>query len=182
MRASIAKFLLIFAALTLLVPESYARRIGGGRSFGRSSQMMRQRAAPQPPVQRQQPAPPVQQRQPAPPVASPQSAQPAVPAPPPRRQANSGFGGFFTGALIGMGLGSLISRDNAAQSSGASGDWTDETGNNNQQSNAAPQARQPEGNPYGALLLLGIVFLAVRYLIRRRRARRQANFYTQRRF
>jgi hypothetical protein len=174
---SIAKFILLCAALTLAVPESYAKRVGGGRSAGRQSQMMRQRAAPVPPVQRQQAAP--VPSQPVPPVASQRSVPPPVaPSQPIRRQhASSGFGGFFTGALIGMGLGSLISSNNqnqnpANQSSGSSGDWDNASGNDGQQANATQQT-QHEGNPFGVLLLLGIAALAVRYMVRRNRAKQR---------
>lgn len=176
-QVSIAKFVLLFAALTLAVPESYAKRIGGGRSFGRSSQMMRQRTAPVPPMQRQPPVQTPVPRQSVPPMANQRTLPPSMaPARPMRRQASSGFGGFFTGALIGMGLGSLISSNNqnqdpANQSSGSSGNWDDASGNASPQENAAQQTSQQEGNPFGVLLLLGIAALVVRSMVRRIRAR-----------
>lgn len=184
---SIAKFILLFAVVTLAVPESYAKRVGGGRSFGRHSQVMRQRTAPVPPVQRQQATPSAPTpRQPIPPVASQQRAvpPPMAPAQPIRRQANSSFGGFFTGALIGMGLGSLISstnqnQDPASQSSGSSGDWEGASGDDGRQANATQQTPQQEGNPFGIFLLLGIAALAVRHLVRRRRARQHNTGYAR---
>jgi hypothetical protein len=180
MQISIAKFILLFAAITLAVPESYAKRVGGGRSAGRQSQMMRQRAAPAPPMQRQQATPAPVPKQAVPPVASQRAMPPPrAPAQPIRSQASSGFGGFFTGALIGMGLGSLISSNNqnqnpANQSSGSSGDWDGASGNDGEQANAMQQSPQQEGNPFGVLLLLGLVALAIRYLVRRNRVRQHA--------
>lgn len=182
MQISLAKFILMFAALSLAIPESYAKRVGSSRSFGRQSQVVRQRSAPVPPMQRQQQAAPPAQRQTVPPIASQRAVPPVAPAQPIGRQAGGGFGGFFTGALIGMGLGSLISSNNqnpANQSSGSSGDWNDASGNDGQQANATQQPQRQEGNPFGVLLLLGIGALGVRYLVRRNRARQRQQGYAR---
>jgi predicted lipid-binding transport protein (Tim44 family) len=87
---------LMLAAFSLsLVAEAMARPMGGGRSVGRQSQN----------VTRQAPAPaaaPAAQRQ-AQPAPAP-AAAPAVPAKPPSR-----WKGILGGALLGLGLGALLS-------------------------------------------------------------------------
>lgn len=85
------------------------------------------------------------------------------------------------GALLGLGLGSLMSSGNrnveaanqnpAAQSSGANGDGTTAAGAEATQPNATMPAEQPQENRLGSVLLLGAIALAVYFLIRRVRAR-----------
>jgi hypothetical protein len=186
MQTSIAKIILLSAALTLAVPESYAKRMGSGRSSGRQSTITRQRSTP-PPVSRAQPAPPpaspapVQRSQPD---MARQSAPPVAPQRTIPRQASSPWGGMLGGALLGLGLGSLLgNRDrdrdpnnvnqtegdsgtNNGTSSGSSAAGVDET-----QAGAAQPAEQVPQNRFGSLLLLGALALAVYFLIRRARLR-----------
>ncbi|MFS0758215.1 hypothetical protein ABC383_26470 [Noviherbaspirillum sp. 1P10PC] len=106
-----AKLLLTLVACALVVPESYAKRLGGGRSVGRQSQVARQRAAPPPPLVRPRPAPPV-----APPVAQPRVVRPPYIGPAPaqvQRRSGSSLGGMFSGALLGLGLGSVLGSSHA---------------------------------------------------------------------
>lgn len=97
-----AKLLLTLVACALVVPESDAKRLGGGRSVGRQAQVPRQRAAPPPPVVRPRPA--------APPVAQPRPAPPPYAGP---AQAQRRSGGMFGGALLGLGLGSVLGSSHA---------------------------------------------------------------------
>ena len=102
-----AKLLMTLVACTLAVPESHAKRLGGGRSVGRQAQVARQRAAPPPPVVRPRPVPPVAQ----PRVVRPPYVGP-VPAQVQRRPA-SPLGGMFGGVLLGLGLGSVLGSSHA---------------------------------------------------------------------
>ncbi len=88
---------MMLAATTVsMLGEALARPMGGGRSFGRQSQN----------VGRQAPAP-----APTPaPAAAPRQAQPApAPAPAPAAKAPSRWKGLLGGALLGLGLGALLS-------------------------------------------------------------------------
>ncbi|MEF2269396.1 Tim44-like domain-containing protein [Janthinobacterium sp. LS2A] len=88
---------MMLAATTVsMLGEALARPMGGGRSIGRQSQS----------VSRQAPAP-----APAPaPAATPRQAQPApAPAPAPAAKAPSRWKGLLGGALLGLGLGALLS-------------------------------------------------------------------------
>ncbi|MGK5031204.1 Tim44 domain-containing protein [Janthinobacterium sp. MDT1-19] len=88
---------MMLAATTVsMLGEALARPMGGGRSFGRQSQN----------VGRQAPAP-----APTPaPAATPRQAQPApAPAPAPAAKAPSRWKGLLGGALLGLGLGALLS-------------------------------------------------------------------------
>ena len=88
---------MMLAATTVsMLGEALARPMGGGRSFGRQSQN----------VGRQAPAP-----APTPaPNAAPRQAQPApAPAPAPAAKAPSRWKGLLGGALLGLGLGALLS-------------------------------------------------------------------------
>jgi hypothetical protein len=101
-----AKLLLTLVACTLVVPESYAKRLGGGRSVGRQAQVARQRAAP----------PTVVRPRPAPPVAQPRVVRPPYVGPAPaqvQRRPGSSLGGMFGGALLGLGLGSVLGSSHA---------------------------------------------------------------------
>jgi predicted lipid-binding transport protein (Tim44 family) len=77
-------------AMSMVVTDAEARRLGGGGSFGRQSQG----------VQRQAPSQSSQARPAAPPAAA-----PAAPAPRPA----SPWRGILGGALLGLGLGALLS-------------------------------------------------------------------------
>ena len=99
--------------LALAVPESSAKRLGGGRSVGRQSQASRQRASPPPAVARARPAP-------VRPGIAPQPRQNA--ARPPfspgargwaQRRPGSGLSGVLGGTLLGLGLGSILSSGHA---------------------------------------------------------------------
>jgi hypothetical protein len=173
MKHSIARLMLLLTALSLAVPESYAKRMGSGRSVGRQAPITRQRAAP--------PLPPRQQSLPA----QSNSVPPARPVPPLARPERSQWGSMLGGALVGLGLGSLLSSGNsnanpanqnpanpdaATQSSGASGDGSTVSSGAGETA-VAPAAEQPQESRLGSVLLLGGVALAVILLIRRLRAR-----------
>ena len=89
---------MMLAATTVsMLGEALARPMGGGRSMGRQSQnVSRQAPAPAP-----APAPAAAQRQAQPAPAAP---APAAAAKPPSR-----WKGILGGALLGLGLGALLS-------------------------------------------------------------------------
>lgn len=99
-------------AFTSLTATVEAKRLGSGGSYGRQGGRM---AAP--------PAAPVRQA-PAPAPAAPmrQQAQPAPASPGPApvpQQARSGMGGMVGGALLGLGVGSMLGHGaNAANNNG----------------------------------------------------------------
>jgi predicted lipid-binding transport protein (Tim44 family) len=98
MKKFLVSMMLALTALSL-VGEAIARPMGGGRSFGRQSQSVRQMRAPAPaPSPMQQPQ---YQRQ----------AQPAPMAPqaPLQQKRPSMWKGVLGGALLGLGLGALFS-------------------------------------------------------------------------
>ena len=193
-RPQFVKIIACFMALTVAVPPSYAGRLGGGRSVGRQSAMPRQRMAPAP-VQRQQQAPQVAPQpaplpvQPAPGFA--RQGPPAIPYQTPPRQAGAPWGGMLGGALVGLGLGSLLSSPNR-QVNPASSDGTDRqrdgrpggtassgngadgsTGSGTGDANVSPQANpasmeEPRESRIG-LLLLAFLVLAGFWLFRRSR-------------
>jgi hypothetical protein len=182
MNNSIAKILLVFMALTLAVPESYAKRLGSGRTAGRQSQMAREQSRPYVPPRA--PAAPVAPPAPArPPLQRPQpdmarqSLPPAMPQPPVRQA--SPWRGMLTGALVGLGLGSLMSHagdrdvnrdvNNTNNAEGNSG--TNGTGEAGTDVNAAQQAEPPRQNRFGSPLLWGLLALAAFFLVRRARRR-----------
>jgi predicted lipid-binding transport protein (Tim44 family) len=98
MKKFLASMLIAVTALSS-VAEAFARPVGGGRSFGRQSQSVRQMRAPAP-----APAPSYQQpqRQAVPPAAA--APRPQVP-----QQRPSMWKGILGGALLGLGLGALFS-------------------------------------------------------------------------
>lgn len=187
-----AKILLCILALTVAVPESYARRLGSGRSVGRQTQFNRQRVDP---IPQRRPSPPVSNPQfsPAPrtlPDYSRQPSSPSMPQPVPR-QASRPWGGMFGGALLGLGLGSLLSsndRNNAANqsnanrnpsdpnpmdpSSGASTAGTSAAGNGDTGQTAALPAEQSHRGPFGSFLWFGLLALGAYFLLRKLRRRR----------
>lgn len=175
MHTRLARIFLLLLAFTVAIPESYAKRAGSGRSAGRqSSSMVRPRPAPPPqavpaPVQRPQPAaPPNASRQNTPPPNSPERVLP--------QQAGSPWGGFLGGALLGLGLGSLLGdRDpdtvNRSEGNSGTGDAASGAGTNN--ADAAQVAGQEQEGRSGAAWWLGILALAVFFLVRRIRRRGQ---------
>ncbi|MFL6672139.1 MAG: Tim44 domain-containing protein [Massilia sp.] len=97
MKKFLVTMMFALTALSMLA-EAVARPIGGGRSFGRQSQSVRQMPAPAPA--------PSQgfQRQPAQPAAAPRAPQAPLP-----QQRPSMWKGLLGGALLGFGLGALFS-------------------------------------------------------------------------
>jgi hypothetical protein len=176
MKALIARVLLLLVVLTLAVPESYAKRVGGGRSSGRQSQVVKHRSAParvikKAPVQRAQaePLPP--------PPAPPQQTLP--------QQASHPWGGMLGGALLGLGLGSMMSSDErdadtaVNQSEGGSGSGSSASGPGESQPQAAQNESVPQ-NKLGPALLLAIFALAVVFIVRRACARRDRYIFLSR--
>lgn len=183
-----AKLALLVITLTMAVPESYAKRMGSGRSSGRQTNITKQRTLP-PSTARTQPAPPAVPAAPVRPQGDlARQLPPARPAQPPR-QASSPWGGMLGGALLGLGLGSLMSSSgdrnaNAAnQNSGASGDGTAASGNETAQGEQANQAnqtqatRQESENRSGSLLLPIVLALGAFFVIRRLMARARRRNY-----
>ena len=189
MQRALAKTMIFLLALTLVVPESYARRLGGGRSVGRQAPMSRQSTA-------GAQAPAVRPYAPLPPAAPPMSNQPDyarqnAPARPMQPAPAQGrpWGGMVGGALLGLGLGSLLSsgqhnnnvpnpnmnnqgnRDTTG--SGGVVNGTDASGNPGiaDATTAAPTTQAPTGGGFGSVLLWGILGLAAFFLLRRMRAR-----------
>lgn len=164
--------------------------MGSGRSSGRQAPIARQRSTPPTPPRSAQAAPPPRPSVPAqsrPAPADPMASRPAAPVtpqplPPQRtlpRQAASPWGGMLGGALIGLGLGSLISRgnsDNVANqnesssgSSGTSGE-NESTGGASGNYDDEQAARGPEeatSNPLRSLLLLGLLAMVMFFVVRR---------------
>lgn len=207
MQKTIVKFVLPLLMLSVAIPESEAKRMGGGRSSGRQVQGVRKA----PPPQAVRPAQP-QRSQQAQPTQTP-PARPATPdgrvvrpqVPPASaptrtlpREAASPWGGMLGGALLGLGLGSLMSRDgNAAsqqnpeaqqnqqtQSSGSSG-----TSNSNSGMSGSGEAGSGASGNYAnapagvsaanqqtagtlrSLLPIGLLVLIVYFAVRRMRRR-----------
>ncbi|WP_192805234.1 hypothetical protein [Noviherbaspirillum aerium] len=207
MSKTIFKFLLPLLMLSVAIPESEAKRMGGGRSTGRQAQGIKKTAPPagartvQPErMQRSQTPPPAAARQPDERIARPQpvpQAPPPASAPTPAqtlpRQAASPWGGMLGGALLGLGLGSLMSRDgNAADqanqanqanqqagssgsgesgsgasgTSGASGDYADAP------ARQAPQEAKPQtAGIFGTMLPLALLAFVIYFAVRRMRRR-----------
>jgi predicted lipid-binding transport protein (Tim44 family) len=99
MKKFLASMMIAVTALSM-VADAFARPVGGGRSFGRQSQSVRQMRAPAPAPT---PAPynqPSYQQRPAP--------APTAPAPIPQPRPSM-WKGVLGGALLGLGLGALFS-------------------------------------------------------------------------
>lgn len=94
-RIFVAMFSLVLS-LGLLVHDADARRMGGGRSFGRQAPAMMQRQTP--PASPQYNSPSAQPRQ-----------QPAPAQQPPAQPQRSRWGGMLGGLAAGLGLGYLFS-------------------------------------------------------------------------
>jgi hypothetical protein len=177
MHTPLAKIFLLFLALTVAVPESSAKRTGGGRSVGRQSSAAARSRPALPPSSlppRVSPAP-VQRTPPGtPPNAARQNLPPDAPERTIPRQASSPWGGFLGGALLGLGLGSLLGdrdRDTDAvnQAEGNSGTGSAASGAGEEQAAQAPGQAQERG--FGGMWWLGILALAALYLVRRARRR-----------
>jgi predicted lipid-binding transport protein (Tim44 family) len=92
MKKFLLTLMLAVTAMSMAVTDAQARRLGGGGSIGKQSQS----------VSRQAPAPIQQQAaKPAAPAAAPATAPPPKPASP--------WKGILGGALLGLGLGALMS-------------------------------------------------------------------------
>jgi len=94
MKKFLVTLMVAVSALSVVVSEAQAKRMGGGSSFGKQSQgVSRQQAAP---MQNQQ--------------AAPAAAKPAAPTAAPAAAAKpSMWKGLLGGALLGLGLGALLS-------------------------------------------------------------------------
>jgi predicted lipid-binding transport protein (Tim44 family) len=96
MKKFLVTLMVAVSALSVVVSEAQAKRMGGGGSFGKQSQSVsRQQAAP---MQNQQAAP-----------AAATAAKPAAPAPAAPAAKPSMWKGLLGGALLGLGLGALLS-------------------------------------------------------------------------
>ena len=94
MKNFLASMMIAVTAMSM-VAEATARPLGGGRSIGRqSSNVARQAPAPAPATPRQ---------------ATPAPAAPATPAPAVQPKPASPWKGIIGGALLGLGLGALLS-------------------------------------------------------------------------
>jgi predicted lipid-binding transport protein (Tim44 family) len=96
MKRFLIAMLIAVTTFAAMVPTAEARRLGGGGSFGKQSSYSRQNSATPTPTQPAYAAP-----RPAAPVAAPGAAVPPKPASPWR--------GIVGGALLGLGLGALMS-------------------------------------------------------------------------
>ena len=91
MKKYLAGLMIAFASMSVVVVDAEAKRMGGGGSFGKQSPAAsRQATQPQQPAQAARPAP----------AATPATAPAARPSP---------WRGLLGGALLGLGLGALLS-------------------------------------------------------------------------
>lgn len=95
MKKFLLALMLVFGTTSLMISEVEAKRLGGGGSFGRQAPSMTRQAPAQQPAQRQ--AAPASQGQ--------QATAPGAPAPKPA----SPWRNILGGALLGLGLGALLS-------------------------------------------------------------------------
>lgn len=145
----------LFAFTSLTAPVE-AKRLGGGGSYGRQGGRM---ATPPSAPMRQAPAP-----APAAPIRQQAQPAPANPAPAPApQQARSGMGGMLGGALLGLGVGSMLGNGaNAANNN---------NGNNGNNTAANPNAvnsvpAQSSGGGSSLLMILAVAGIAF-FLYRR---------------
>jgi len=96
MKRLLIALIVMASAATIAVSEAEAKRLGGGGSFGRQSQG----------VTRQAPAQPSQATRPNAPATAPAPAQTPQTVPP---KPASPWRGILGGALLGLGLGALLS-------------------------------------------------------------------------
>lgn len=139
-------------AFTTLTTTVEAKRMGGGGSYGRQAGRM---AAPPSAPMRQAPAP-------APSAPMRQQAQPApaYPAPAPQ-QARSGMGGMVGGALLGLGVGSMLGHGANAANNNGNGNTT--TTNPDAVNNAPVQSSGGGGSSLLMILVVaGIAFFLYR--------------------
>jgi hypothetical protein len=138
-------------AFTSLTTTVEAKRLGGGGSYGRQAGRM---AAPPSAPMRQAPAPAAPMRQQAQPA-------PAYPAPAPaQQQARSGMGGMLGGALLGLGVGSMLGHGaNAANNNNANN-----TATNPNATDSVPA--QSSGGGSSLLMILAVAGIAF-FLYRR---------------
>jgi predicted lipid-binding transport protein (Tim44 family) len=92
MKKIMVALMVIVTTLAIVMSEAQAQRLGGGRNIGRQSPVAAQKA----PVQQQQ----ARQSAPQAPTAAPPVAPPKPPSP---------WRGILGGALLGLGLGALLS-------------------------------------------------------------------------
>ena len=147
-------FLTVLMALigwSLMATTVEAKRMGGGGSYGRQAGRM---SAPPAAPMRQSPAAPMRQAQPAP-------AMPASPAPAPQ-QARSGMGGMVGGALLGLGVGSMMNHGaNANNANNANTPGNPDNINPNAVNNAPARSG-------GSTLLMILLVAGVAYFLYRR--------------
>ncbi len=162
---AVLKSAIFTLALAVVIPDSFAKRVGAGRSIGEQSQFSRQRALPAPTPRPQQPVgvPPSY----AGPAATRQSPPSVSPGQPLQRQAATPWGGMLGGALVGLGLGSLMSSgDRDANASGL----TNSAGNTEEAS--ANAVNQPtEGGSLGSFLLPLFLALIAFFVFRKIRSK-----------
>lgn len=92
MKKYLAGLMIAFASMSVVVADAEAKRMGGGGSLGRQSPAASRQAT--------QPQQPAQAARPAAPAATPATAPAARPSP---------WRGLLGGALLGLGLGALLS-------------------------------------------------------------------------
>ncbi|MGI4847304.1 MAG: hypothetical protein ACRYGK_04095 [Janthinobacterium lividum] len=183
MRAFPSRLVLCFVALAMVLPPSYAKRLGSGRSIGRQSSISRQAPAPyRAPVAPQpvQPSvypgsqPGLARSQPyAPPQYAPQQVAP--------QRSSGALAGAVGGTLLGLGLGSMMSRShngnngNNKQLPAPAGNAAQTNDSGNQAPNGSPLAAQnpaaaeSHSSPTTGIAVLGLIALGI-WLYRRRRS------------
>lgn len=142
-------------AFTSLTTTVEAKRLGGGGSYGRQGGRM---AAPPSAPMRQAPAP-----APAAPMRQQAQPAPAYPAPAPApQQARSGMGGMVGGALLGLGVGSMLGHGaNAANNNGVNG-------NNTATNPNAVDGVPAQSSGGGSSLLMILVVAGIAFFLYRR--------------
>jgi len=133
MKKILLALLVAASAASLIVTDAEAKRLGGGGSFGRQSQSIGRQATP--PQRFNQPS----QAQPATPPVTPQGVPPKPASP---------WRNILGGALLGLGLGALLSHF------GLGGAF---------------------GSMFGFILMLGLLILAAMFLMRLFRNKSGAN-------
>ena len=100
MKKLLTSLLMMASVLSVMAPEAQAKRLGGGSSIGKQSNTVSRQASPPSPS----PSPSQNQAANAAKPATPPAAPPAVPPKP-----ASPWKGILGGALLGLGLGALLS-------------------------------------------------------------------------
>lgn len=142
----------LFAFTSLTAPVE-AKRLGGGGSYGRQGGRM---ATPPSAPMRQAPAP-----APAAPIRQQAQPAPAYPAPAPApQQARSGMGGMLGGALLGLGVGSMLGNGaNAANNN---------NGNNTAANPNAVNSVPAQSSGGGSSLLMILAVAGIAFFLYRR--------------